>query len=415
MSAMGEGARRTWVPGADGSPWGLANLPFGVVRAPGGPPRPAVRVGEHALILDDLARAGRLPVAPDTFAAPVLNPFLALGEPTWRAVRAALGELLRAPRAPGREVSAALVSLADVEPALPVTVGDYVDFYASREHAANLGRLLRPGQPPLLANWRHLPVGYHGRAGTLAVSGAPVRRPSGQLPPARAGDPPGFAPEPRLDFELELGFVTGAGPAGGGPVTVATAARYVFGAVLVNDWSARSIQRWEYQPLGPFLGKSFQTSIGAWVVPLAALDSRRVRGPAQAPAPPPYLRAPEPRGLDIDLEVALMPAGGDAEVVLSRSNARGLYWGVAQLVAHTTVNGATLRAGDLLASGTISGPVRGTEGSLIELTRGGAEPLTLPGGVIRTFLQDGDTVILRGSAGPGVSLGEVRGTVLGSA
>jgi fumarylacetoacetase len=300
-----------------------------------------------------------------------------------------------------------LEQLEQFAPALPFTVGDYVDFYSSLEHATNLGRMFRPDSDPLLPNWRRLPVGYHGRASSVVVSGTPVRRPRGQLPPAEPGGEPSFGPSRRLDIELELGFVTGPGNPLGSSIPTSAAADHVFGFVLVNDWSARDIQRWEYQPLGPFLGKSFATSISPWVVPLEALAPFRVAAPRQDPEPLEYLRTDGDWALDIALEVEL---GG---IVISRTNARGLYWTFPQQLAHATVNGTNVRPGDLYASGTISGPERGSEGSLIELTRGGREPLRLPGGGERTFLEDGDTVMLRGSCGDGrVSFGEVGGTIL---
>ena len=375
--------------------FGLDNLPYGIVSVRGGPPRVATRLGDDAVVLGDL----ELPAPRAVLDAPALNPLLALGRPAWRELRAALREA-----APAAE----RVPLSECAVRVPVAVGDYVDFYSSLEHATNLGRLFRPDGDPLLPNWRHLPVGYHGRASSVVVSGTPVRRPRGQQPPAGAGEPPGFGPSARLDIELELGFVTGPGNALGTSIATADAAEHVFGFVLVNDWSARDIQRWEYQPLGPFLGKSFATSIGAWVTPLEALEPFLVPAPPQDPEPLPYLRTRGDWALDVDLEVELNGA------VVSRTNARGLYWTFPQQLAHATVNGTNVRPGDLYASGTISGSEPGSAGSLIELTAGGREPLTLPDGARRAFLEDGDTVVLRGSCGGGhVSLGEVAGTVIG--
>jgi fumarylacetoacetase len=383
--------------------FGLENLPYGAVaRRPGTPAELAVRLGDEAVLLGALEDAGLLAGAqlpPGTVAGPVLNPLLARGRETWTRLRAALQEVLGDGDVPGR------VPLADVEPRLPLAIGDYVDFYSSLEHATNLGRMFRPDSDPLLPNWRRLPVGYHGRASSVVVSGTPVRRPRGQLPPAEPGGEPSFGPSRRLDIELELGFVTGPGNALGTSIPTADAADHVFGFVLVNDWSARDIQRWEYQPLGPFLGKSFATSVSPWVVPLAALEPFLVPAPAQDPEPLDYLRTDGDWALDLELEVEV-----DGTVV-SRTTARGLYWTFPQQVAHATVNGTNVRPGDLYASGTISGPQRGSEGSLIELTRGGAEPLRVPGGE-RTFLEDGDTVVLRGWSRDGVvSLGEVEGTI----
>jgi fumarylacetoacetase len=388
--------------------FGLENLPFGVVARPGEEGRPAARFGEHALLLAPLAGAGLLGDLPqDVFAEPVLNPFLALGRRAWSATRARVAGLLREGAG-----ESALVPLAELEVRLPVAIGDYVDFYSSIEHASNLGRMFRPDAEPLLPNWRHLPVGYHGRASSVVVSGTPVRRPCGQLPPTEPGGAPRLGPSERLDIELELGFVTGPGNALGTPIATSEARERIFGFVLVNDWSARDIQRWEYQPLGPFLGKSFATSISPWVVPLEALEPHRVAAPPQDPEPLPYLRTDGDWALDLALEVALVPAGSSEEAVISRTNARGLYWTAPQQLAHATVNGTNVRPGDLYASGTISGPEPGSYGSLIELTWGGRDPLAVAGEQ-RTFLQDGDTVILRGATADGrVSLGEVRGQIL---
>jgi len=397
----------TWVPGADGSGFGPDHLPYGVVRPPGEPPRTAVRVGQHALLLQPLADAGLLAGLPrDTFAGPVLNPFLALGRPAWSATRARLQELL-ADGAPWTErTAAALVALDDVQPVLPVAIGDYVDFYSSLEHASNVGRIFRPDADPLKPNWRHLPVGYHGRAASVVVSGTPIRRPSGQLP--RSDGTPVFGPTERLDVELELGFFTGPGNPLGTAIATSEARERIFGFALVNDWSARDIQRWEYEPLGPFLGKSFATSVSPWITPLDALDPFRVPAPRQDPEPLAYLRTEEDWALDVDLEIVL------ESTVVSRTNARGLYWTAPQQLAHATVNGANARPGDLFASGTISGGAPGTYGSLLELTWGGRLELTLDGGATRAFLEDGDTVTLRGRAGS-ITLGEVTGTVLPAA
>jgi fumarylacetoacetase len=357
--------------------FGLENLPYGAVARPGEPAQLAARIGDAALPLAPLERRAELP--PGTLAGPTLNPLLALGRPAWGALRETVREAAEGPTIP----------LAELEPRLPIVVGDYVDFYSSLEHATNLGRMFRPDTKPLLPNWRHLPVGYHGRASSVVVSGTPIRRPHGQLP--RDGGPV-FGPTERLDIELELGFVTGPGNELGSSIPTSEAAEHVFGFVLVNDWSARDIQRWEYQPLGPFLGKSFATSISPWVVPLDALEPFRVAARPQDPAPLDYLRTEGDWALDIALEVEL---NGE---VISRTNARGLYWTFPQQLAHATVNGTNVRPGDLYASGTISGPEPGSQGSLIELQR--------------PFLQDGDTVVLRGRAGHAVEFGEVVGTIV---
>jgi fumarylacetoacetase len=353
---------------------------FGVFSTAGGAARVGWRDGDEVVDLSGLG---------GDYAQPSLNALMALGPDGWAdALAAARGH--DGPR----------TALADATLRLPFEVADYVDFYSSLEHATNLGRMFRPDAEPLLPNWRRLPVGYHGRAGTVVVSGTDVRRPRGQLK-APDDDAPVYAPSRRLDVELELGFVVGVPSALGDTVPPERFADHVFGVVLVNDWSARDIQAWEYVPLGPFLGKSFQTSISAWVTPLALLDDRRVAAPVQEPAPLAYLAGGRDRGLDLDLEIELNGA------TVSRGNARTLYWTMPQQLAHATSNGASLRTGDLMASGTVSGAARGSEGSLIELTRNGAEPLRLPDGSERTFLEDGDEVVLRAGG-----LGEVRGRVV---
>jgi fumarylacetoacetase len=362
---------------------------FGVFATDGDPPRIGFRVGDGIL---DLVAHGLGAV----FEAGELNPFLALGRSSWEDTVARIDELVHG--------GADLVPLEDVAVRLPFAVADYVDFYSSLEHATNLGRMFRPDAEPLLPNWRHLPVGYHGRAGTVVVSGTPIARPSGQTK-GPADEAPRFGPSRRLDIELELGFVVGVGSRLGEPVRASAFRDHVFGVVLVNDWSARDIQAWEYQPLGPFLGKSFATTIGAWVTPLALLGDRFVPGPVQEPAPLPYLQVEGDWALDLELEVEL---GG---TVVSRTNASGLYWSMPQQLAHATVNGASVATGDLFASGTISGREHGSEGSLIELTRNGEHPIGLADGSSRTFLEDGDEVVLRGRAG-GVELAEARGTIV---
>ena len=351
--------------------------------------------GPNGLLWRDGDEAVDLSGLGDVFAQRTLNPLMAQGRAAW-------GEAIAA----AREHEGPRLPLAKAGFALPFEVADYVDFYSSLEHATNLGRMFRPDAEPLLANWRHLPVGYHGRAGTVVVSGTPVMRPCGQARPAGA-DAPSFGPTRRLDIELELGFVVGVGSRQGTPVPASAFRDHVFGVVLVNDWSARDLQAWEYQPLGPFLGKSFATSIAAWVTPLALLENRFVSGVAQDPPPLPYLDAPGDWALDAELQIDL------CGTVVSRTNARGLYWTMPQQLAHATVNGASIRTGDLFASGTISGPERGSEGSLIELTWNGEHPIRLGDGSTRTFLEDGDEVVLRGRAGE-VELGEVRGTIVGA-
>jgi fumarylacetoacetase len=391
----------SWVPVPPNSPFPVQNLPYGVFSVAGGPARVGVAIGDHVL---DLAPA----LGDDRFAGPSLAPFLARGRAAWAETRARLAELLSDERHEGT-VRPHLVPRPDVRLHLPFAVADYVDFYASLDHASNVGRIFRPAEEPLKENWRHLPVGYHGRAGTVVASGTPIVRPAGQRRPPGA-ESPTFGPSTRLDIEAEVGFVVGLGSPLGEPVTVDDFAEHVFGVVLVNDWSARDIQAWEYVPLGPFLGKSFATSISPWVVPLEALAAARVPGPAQDPAPLPYLQGKEHWALDLALEVTL-----NGEVV-SRPPFAGMYWTAAQMLAHMTVNGASLRTGDLFASGTVSGPEHHQRGSLIELTWNGTEPLVLADGSTRAFLEDGDTVIITASApgagGVRIGFGEVAGTVL---
>ncbi len=337
-----------------------------------------------------------------------LDPFLVAGPGAWRDLREQITEWLTDERHRSR-VEAHLIPLDAVQQCRPIGVPNYVDFYSSRAHAENVGRLFRPDSDPLPPNWRHLPIGYHGRAGTVEVSGTPVVRPCGQLGPPTGGLPP-FGPTRRLDVEAEVGFVVGAPSEPGDRVPVEAFPEHVFGVCLVNDWSARDIQAWEYVPLGPFLGKSFQTSMSPWIVSLAALEAARVPPPARDTELLPYLRDDDdPWGLDLALEVRL-----NGEVV-SRPPFRDMYWTPAQQLAHLTVNGATLRTGDLFASGTVSGPRRDQFGSLLELSWGGRDEVETGAGK-RTFLEDGDEVTLRATApgpdGGTVALGEVAGRIL---
>jgi fumarylacetoacetase len=375
-----------------GSDFSLANLPFGVVARPGHEAMVVVRVGDSVV---DLAAAG---IEPELTAAPALNQLMASGRGP--AVRLAARDVLLGPPRP--EV---IVPLADVTVLLPIDIGDYVDFYASEQHATNLGKMFRPDGDALLPNWKHLPVGYHGRAGSVVVSGTDVVRPSGLA--LRDGEVR-FGPSTLLDIELEVGFVVGRP---GNRIDVDHADQYVFGAVLLNDWSARDIQSFEYQPLGPHLGKSFATTISPWVVTIEALREAGTfcSPPAQDPIPADYLRAEQPWALNLDLEVHMN------DTMISSTSFREMYWTFAQMLAHMTVNGASVRTGDLFGSGTVSGAAANQRGSLIELTWRGTEPLTLADGSTRTFLQDGDTIVLRGSAGSGssrIGFGDCTGTIL---
>ncbi len=398
----------SWVEGATGSSYDLDNLPYGVFSTDGSAPRVGVRIGD--LVLDASAAAalggdpGSGPDLASAWAHPSLNPFMSLGSAAWQVARAWLQEVLDA-EVHRERVQPLLVAIDDVTMHRPFEVADYVDFYCSIQHATNVGRIFRPDGAALLPNWRHLPVGYHGRAGTVVVSGTEVRRPRGQRK-APTEDAPTYGPSRRLDIEAELGFVVGTPTRLGDQVPTSAFAEHVFGVTPLNDWSARDIQAWEYVPLGPFLGKSFATSISAWVTPLAALEPARVALPGQDPLPLGYLQVEEPAGYDIAFEVEL---GGE---VVSRPPYAAMYWSPAQMLAHMTVNGASLRTGDLFGSGTISGDRPDQRGSLLELSWGGSEPFGAAG---RTFLEDGDTVTLRatapGALGGRIALGEVVGTI----
>jgi fumarylacetoacetase len=415
----------SWLDLPDDHPFGITNLPYGVFSTPGTAPRVGVRIGDWVLDASAVAALGGDPGdGPDLATAwrhASLNAFLDLGRPAWTVARWWLTEVLTDPvhRA---GVEPHLIPVGEVRMHLPIEVADYVDFYASEHHATNVGRIFRPGTEPLTPNWKHLPIGYHGRSSTVVLSGTGIVRPWGQR--KGKGDPePVFGPSVRLDIEAELGFVVGGATAMGEPVPLEAADEHLFGVVLLNDWSARDIQNWEYVPLGPFLGKSFATSISPWVVTLDALAAARVPVPDQDPEPLPYLRgkpgggpetgeAPDGSvyGLDIRYEVVWNGT------VVSRPHYRDMYWSPAQMLAHLTVNGASVRSGDLFGSGTISGPEKGSRGSFLELSWNGQEPVTLEDGSTRTFLEDGDTVVLRATApGPDASvigLGECSGTVL---
>jgi fumarylacetoacetase len=383
-------------------PFGPQTLPYGVVDTGDGP-QVAVRLGDHALVLTSVA--GELGDLAPLVSGPSLDALLAATRVEWSALRARLGTLVAAT---GRPAGAVLVPLSDVRMSLPFTVGDYVDFYSSRHHAENMGRIMRPDTEPLLPNWTHLPVGYHGRSGTVVVSGTPVERPHGQR---RGSGGPHFGPSRRLDVEAEVGFVCG------GPVArrvpTSSAGEHIFGVVMLNDWSARDIQGWEYQPLGPFLGKSFATSISAWVTPLDALAVARVKVPDIGHPRLSYLVEDSPWGLDLRLAVEWNGT------VVSRPQFADVSFSCAQQLAHMTVNGATVRPGDLFGSGTVSGPEKGSRGSFMELSWGGKEPVTLADGETRTFLEDGDSVVITATApgedGSVVGIAEVAGTVLPAA
>ena len=380
--------------------FGPHNLPYGVFSHAGSEPRIGTRIGDQILDLTAAERTGLVDTGGSLQAA-TLNDLMSLGRPQWTALRQRLIELVTS-----KVIADLLLPVEQARMLLPIEVADYVDFYSSRDHATNVGRIFRPRAEPLPPNWLSLPIGYHGRAGTVVVSGTPVVRPNGQR---LAGGGIEYGPCLRLDFEAEVGFVLGVPSAVGEPVPIEEFGERVFGVVLLNDWSARDLQQWESQPLGPFLAKSFLTSISPWVVPLDALAAARVAGPRQDPPVAGYLDRAQPWGLDLALEVAIN------DTVVSRPRFAGMYWTPDQQLAHLTVNGASTRTGDLYASGTVSGPAREQRGCLLELTWNGAEPIEV-GDQTRTFLADGDTVTISATApgpdGAVVGFGEVTGRVL---
>jgi len=395
----------TWIDIPEDSPFGPDNLPLGVFRLGDQEPRVGAAIGNLVIDLAPVASAQMLDGS-QLFAEPTLNAFLALGRPAWRATREWLLDLVQNEN--DRDaVEPHLIPQSAVTMQLPFKVADYVDFYASEQHATNLGRLFRPDAEPLLPNWKHLPVGYHGRAGTVVASGTDIVRPSGQRKPPGA-DAPEYGPSQRLDIEVELGYVVGSPSTLGKPVPVGAFEDHVYGVVLVNDWSARDLQAWEYVPLGPFLGKSFATSISPWVVSLEALKATKVPLGRQEPAVLPYLAGDDLTNFDITFEVSW-----NGELVSSPPY-KDMYWSPAQMLAHLSVNGASIRTGDLFASGTVSGPDKDQRGSFIELSWGGREPLTVKG-EDRTFLQDGDEVTITGWAakpdGSRIGLGSVTGRI----
>ncbi len=396
----------SWVEIPERSPFPATNLPYGVFSYDGEAPRVGVALGDDVLDLAPLAAAEGLDGG-HVFEAPSLNPFMALGPPAWRAVRAWLIELVTQ-EAHRELVEGHLVAQSDVTLQLPFQVADYVDFYSSQHHAENVGRLFRPDSDALTPNWKHLPIGYHGRSGTVVASGTEIVRPCGQRKPADASRPT-YGPSMRLDIEAEVGFVVGVPSRHGDAVPVDAFADHVFGVCLVNDWSARDLQAWEYVPLGPFLGKSFATSVSPWVVPLDALEAARVPGAEQDPPVLPYLGRGADWGLDLSLEVEWNGT------VVSRPPFAGMYWTPDQQLAHLTVNGASLRTGDLFASGTVSGAGREERGSFLELSWNGSEPVTIDDGSTRTFLEDGDEVSVSawaaGADGTRIGFGSVTGRV----
>ena len=401
----------------------IQNLPYGVFSTAALPvARVGVAIGDHVLDLWELEQDCRLDVGPlGVFSAASLNPFMALGPKVWARTRERISELLRHDNPELRDNESlrrrALVPMADARLHLPIAVAGYTDFYASREHATNVGTMFRGKDNALQPNWLHMPIGYNGRASTVVVSGTKVRRPRGQLKPANA-DYPDFGACKRLDFELEMGVVVGQASSMGEMLSEAQAEEMIFGFVLLNDWSARDIQQWEYVPLGPFQGKAFATSIGPWVVTRAALQPFRCQGPEQIPQPLPYLQQMQPNNYDLELEVGLRAASMSKPSRICHTNFKYMYWSSVQQLVHHASSGCAMNIGDLLGSGTISGPEKGQRGSLLEISWNGAEPVELAGGVSRTFLEDGDSLVMRGwcqGDGYRVGFGEVEGTILPAA
>ena len=404
----------SWLESANepACPFPLNNLPCGVFSTADEGPSCGVAIGDHVLDVAGMERAGLLDLGqPKLLQTGGWNPLMAAGPETWARLRAQLTGHLGATSATRDEVEPFLHPLAAAQLHLPFTVAEYTDFYAGRNHAFNVGSMFRDPANALPPNWLHIPIGYNGRASSVVVSGTPVRRPWGQL---KSPDQPlpAFLPSRRFDFELEIGAVVGQPSTG--PVTVAEAEEMIFGYVLLNDWSARDVQAWEYQPLGPFQAKATATTISPWIVMSAALDGFRTATPDREVPLLPHLAEPRPMLFDIDLAVDLTPAGG-ATATITRTNYREMYYSAPQQLAHHTTSGCPMRVGDLLGSGTISGPVKESRGSLLELSWGGKEPLALPGGIVRSFLEDGDTLTLRGACrgdGHVIGFGACSGTIL---
>jgi len=412
---------RSWIPITSDSDFPIQNIPFGIISHQHVPWQcPAVRIGDHVVDLRALSELGFLRINgidPGTFAATKLNDLLAHGRKDGRAVRDRVSELLRSDNPELRDNAEAkekcIKPIGSVSVNLPVDIGDYTDFYSSRQHAYNVGVMFRDPANALLPNWPHMPVGYHGRASSIVVSGTPIRRPMGQYKPSPDA-PPEFGPTRQLDFELEVAFITCQGNALGTRIAVGDAEEDIFGLVLFNDWSARDIQAWEYVPLGPFLGKNFGSSMSPWVVTLDALEPFRIPSPKQEPEVLPYLKGPANMHFEIALEVGIVPESGE-ESIVSRSNFKHMYWSMAQQLAHHTVNGCNVRPGDVMASGTISGDAPDSYGSMLELSWKGTKPVKLDDGSERKFIQDGDTVVLRGHCekdGVRIGFGEVESKVL---
>lgn len=411
---------KSWVEVPKGSDFPIQNLPFGIFKTRYLTAVAGVAIGNHVIDLVYLHENGFLDglgLPSGVFNQPYLNDFIALGKKKAREVRGRISELLRSDNdelksnLAAREI--ALIPMSEVQMMMPVRVPNYTDFYSSEEHATNVGSMFRDPKHALLPNWKHLPVGYHGRPSSIVVSGTPIHRPKGQLKPVDT-EPPIFSPSRKLDFELEVAFITCTETKLGQSINTRQAEDHIFGFVLFNDWSARDIQQWEYVPLGPFLGKNFGSTVSPWIVTMDALEPFRVEGPEQNPHVLPYLSFEGSKNFDIRLEVLIQPNNSEATTVC-RSNFKYMYWNVNQQLAHHTVNGCNIQVGDVYASGTISGPSPGSYGSMLELSWNGQKPLTMPDGTERKFIEDGDTVIIKGLAekdGVRIGFGECKGKVL---
>ncbi|PJE53202.1 fumarylacetoacetase [Marinomonas sp. BSi20584] len=409
--------KKTFLPVDERSDFSIHNLPYGVFSSGKLSPRIGVAIGHQIIDLSQLEEAGLLPTSDNSvFNCDTLNPFISLGKEIWHETRARLQDLLDFNNPELRDnnelCDKAIINQADVQMHLPIHVSSYTDFYSSREHAFNVGCMFRDPKHALMPNWSELPIGYNGRASSVVVSGTDIVRPSGQVK-VPDSERPIFSSSRKLDFELETAFIIGRPNAMGKPVSIENAHEHIFGMVLLNDWSARDIQQWEYVPLGPFNSKTFASSISPWVVTLEALEPFRCSGPKQEPLPLPYLREKRDNNFDINLEVSFDVAGH--ETVISKTNFKYMYWTMPQQLAHHTISGCNMQVGDLLGSGTISGKDKGSRGSLLELTWNMTESLTLNNGESRYFIEDGDGIVIRGYAQKDevrVGFGEVRGKIL---
>lgn len=393
--------RKSWLKVKENSDFPIQNIPFGVFITKDDIITIGSRIGDYAIDLGALHQLGYfkgIPLTDDIFLQDNLNDFIADGRKTWRLVRNRIADIFDVKNSSLRDnpthKDKIIFRMDEIEMLLPVSVGDYTDFYASKEHATNVGSLFRDPENALLPNWLHIPIGYHGRSSSIIPSGTPIRRPLGQMRPAEGSNTPGFGPSKLLDFELEMAFITTASNSLGERIPIDEAEDYIFGLVQFNDWSARDIQAWEYVPLGPFLGKNFASTISPWIVTLDALEPFRVDNPEQDPQPLPYLQHGGQGSFDINLQAAIQP-DGEKETVVANSNFKYMYWTMAQQLAHHTVNGCPVNSGDMMGSGTISGPTKDSFGSMLELTWRGQNPIKLSDGSERKFINDHDTVIMR--------------------